>query len=207
MEERGRKRREEGREQVRRRKGRTLLNDQRLLEEEHGLLPVRRRSLRSSREEHLRRSESSGSRRGTGEPSVGREERVKVAQEGVHRGCFAGGEGEEGLEGELGDGDGLRDDVLRVRASSISSSLAGRERTHPERNLVRNDFSRSEHVNQSLLVNLLLHRLHLVPIHVVPERDAVVDERRAVEEGEEDRALRRDHEARRLHEPLARVQD
>lgn len=90
----------------------TLGNLERLLEEEDSLLPVRRGALRSSGEEDLGLLEVFGSTSGRGETSIGGEEGVKVAQEGVDGGGGGGGEGERSGEGELGDGDGLSDDVL-----------------------------------------------------------------------------------------------
>lgn len=83
----------------------------------------------------------------------------------------------------------------------------GCTKTHRKRVLVTDDISTVDHINQSIVINLLLHRSHLVAVNIVPELDSVLDERLAGKEGEHDGRLRRDHEPSGLHEALTSVQD
>lgn len=80
---------------------------------------MRRGPRGARREEDLFGLEALGPQRGGSETTVGGEEGVKVAEEGVDFGRLVRGELEGGRERKLRDCHGLGDDVLRVPVSAL----------------------------------------------------------------------------------------
>lgn len=80
-------------------------------------------------------------------------------------------------------------------------------RTHGDRDLARDDLSLVHDLDDGLVLNLLLHGLHLKPVHLVPELDSVVVPALSGVGAPQDRGLRRDHQAVGREVLVTRVED
>ena len=95
----------------------------------------------------------------------------------------------------------------KIRAWSGGLARRGWLATHAESGKVRHDLRVRKHVDHCVVGNLLLHRTHVEPVHVIPELYPVLLHLGSVHQRQQDRALARNHQPRRLHEALPRMED